>query len=132
MKEPDMQLAGGWVRSQRELRDLRGTDVAEEAGIHRSILSRLEGGSTPFTVTYVVQVADALGISREELVIRAVHDFAKREPCQGVGSGGTPHLGSGYSARAQPQQAPGHAAERVIYSPTRPRARPPQIGPRSP
>ncbi|WP_460443591.1 helix-turn-helix domain-containing protein [Amycolatopsis stemonae] len=105
-----MQLAGGWVRSRRDLQNLRGTELARRAGIHSSVLWRLEGGSTPFTIPYVVQVADGLGVSREELVVRAVYDFAKREPCKGVRGEGTPHLHSGRHVRAQ---RPGHAPERL-------------------
>ncbi|WP_396137009.1 MULTISPECIES: helix-turn-helix domain-containing protein [unclassified Amycolatopsis] len=127
-----MLLAGGWVRSRRDLQNMRGTELAEKAKIHRSILGRLERGSTPFTVPYVIQVADGLGVSREELVVRAIYDFARREPCQAVRGEGAPHLHSGHQVRAQPSQPQGHAPARAVYSPTRPLTRPPQIVPRSP
>ncbi|MEQ0560742.1 helix-turn-helix transcriptional regulator [Amycolatopsis sp. NEAU-NG30] len=74
-----MTSAGGWVRSQRKRLGMSVLDAAAKAGIDRSIIGHLELGDVPFTLPYVARIADALGVPREELVVRAVYDFAPPE-----------------------------------------------------
>lgn len=52
----------------REHRGLSVTALAEKAGIGRSYLSEIEGGKKPGSVTALRSLADALGLSIDDLV----------------------------------------------------------------
>jgi len=52
----------------REHRGLSLTALAKKAGVGRSYLSEIEGGKKPGSVTALRSVADALGLSIDDLV----------------------------------------------------------------
>ncbi|WP_143262995.1 helix-turn-helix domain-containing protein, partial [Amycolatopsis pretoriensis] len=62
----------GWLRVEREARDLTTTTLAWRAGIPRRVYRQLEAGEILVTLSHAIQLADALHVSRHALVARAM------------------------------------------------------------
>ncbi len=73
---PDTRMVGGWIRWRRSRARLSQAKAAMKMGISTDTLVAVETGRRALIqVDTAVRIADALGLSREELVIRAVWDF---------------------------------------------------------
>lgn len=56
------------IRVWREHRGLSARELAEKVGIGSAYLSEIETGKKPGTISVVKQIAEALGVSLDELV----------------------------------------------------------------
>ena len=58
---------GGKLRRTREKKGMSQDDLADLAGLHRTVISRHELGKTDVKLSSVVKLANALGITVSEL-----------------------------------------------------------------
>ncbi|WP_410593632.1 helix-turn-helix domain-containing protein [Amycolatopsis sp. lyj-23] len=77
---PNTRMVGGWIRWRRKRAYLPLKVAARRIGLSAGTLGALETGRRALTqVETAVKIADGLGVSREEMVIRAVWDFRRPE-----------------------------------------------------
>ncbi|UOZ07502.1 helix-turn-helix domain-containing protein [Amycolatopsis sp. WQ 127309] len=73
---PDTRMVGGWIRWHRTRARLSQKATAIRMGTSTDTLVAVETGRRALIqMETAVRIADALRLSREELVIRAVWDF---------------------------------------------------------
>ncbi|MFJ9782575.1 Scr1 family TA system antitoxin-like transcriptional regulator [Amycolatopsis sp. NPDC101161] len=77
--DPDLDQPAGWLRAEREARDLTTTTLAWRAGILRRVYRQLEADEMPAKLSHAVQLADALHVSRHALVARAISGIRTRK-----------------------------------------------------
>ncbi|WP_370943143.1 helix-turn-helix domain-containing protein [Amycolatopsis sp. cg5] len=79
--EDDVRLVGGWIRWQRKEKSLSGEQVAKKAEIAVSTLYAIERSAQALTsLEMAVRLADALGVDRGVVVMRAVLNFRYPDP----------------------------------------------------
>jgi len=71
--DPDGWLAqvGDAIRAARQSRDLSQEALADEAGLDRSHLGRIERGERNLTLLNLLRIASALQIQGSDLLLRA-------------------------------------------------------------
>ena len=79
MKNFDYEKMGNRIRETRNRMKLTQEQLAEMIGSDRAIISRLENGYTNCSIEYFVNVANALGVSPESLLMDSL-DFSLRNP----------------------------------------------------
>jgi transcriptional regulator with XRE-family HTH domain len=62
------------VRELRRARGLTGAALADQAGVSRAMVSRIEHGDVQPTAVLLGRLSAALGITLSELIARAEHD----------------------------------------------------------
>jgi transcriptional regulator with XRE-family HTH domain len=62
---------GGAVQRLRKAREMSLGDLSEVSGVAKSIISQIERNETNPTIATVLKLADALGVSPEQLLARA-------------------------------------------------------------
>ncbi|HEX7154393.1 MAG TPA: helix-turn-helix transcriptional regulator [Thermoanaerobaculia bacterium] len=67
-RRPEAELFGATVRRIREERGLSQDRLCEAAGLSQRYLSALERGENSPTLTVILQLCDALGVSPAELL----------------------------------------------------------------
>lgn len=67
-RRPEAELFGTTVRRIREQRGLSQDRVCEAAGLSQRYLSALERGENSPTLTVILQLCNALGVSPSELL----------------------------------------------------------------
>lgn len=68
---PAQVVFGHAVRRLRCKRDLSQEDLAHEAGVHRTYMGSVERGERNLSLTNLLRIASALGISGSELLAEA-------------------------------------------------------------
>ncbi|WP_370942549.1 helix-turn-helix domain-containing protein [Amycolatopsis sp. cg5] len=77
----DLRLVGAWIRWQRRKKGLSAEQVATRAGCSVSALHAIERSERALTsLDLAVGLADALGIDRGVLLMRAVLNFRYPDP----------------------------------------------------
>lgn len=73
---------GAVIRAERQRQHLHQDALAASAGIDAKVFSRIERGERPLRVSELAAIASGLGVTSEELLIRAQHQhrFAAKPP----------------------------------------------------
>ena len=66
--QKEAQKLGGNLKRIRIEKDISQVDIARELGVSRGFVSNLENGKTNPTLATITRVADALGVSTDELL----------------------------------------------------------------
>lgn len=78
-KAPDIGLIFGEVlRRHRSFKDISQEELAFQAGVDRTFVSRLERGIRQPTITTVIGIGQALGISAADLVRETEDEYHRR------------------------------------------------------
>lgn len=64
---PTLSAIGNRIREQREARHMKATELAIQAGITASALSRIELGETAAKTETLIAIAEALHVSLQEI-----------------------------------------------------------------
>ncbi|WP_410675481.1 Scr1 family TA system antitoxin-like transcriptional regulator [Amycolatopsis sp. cmx-4-68] len=76
----DTWLIGNWVRAERENRGLTINNLTCLSGIPQDTLVQLESNAVTVSLLLVVQLADALHVPRQALVMAAMSSLPRRPP----------------------------------------------------
>lgn len=76
LKEKTLTI-GQAIRKARKAKKVTQDELAEKTGYYRSIISRWEKDAQTPKITAIIDIADALGVSIDELVGRKVKEGAE-------------------------------------------------------
>ncbi len=71
VKNIDLQKMGNYIKELREQRKLSQKDLADKLKLDNRTISKWERGTSAVDITYLVQLADILKTTPEELLIGA-------------------------------------------------------------
>ena len=72
------QIFGEVLRRHRSARNISQEELAFQAGVDRTFVSRLERGVRQPTITTLISVGQALGVSAAELVRETEKEYLRR------------------------------------------------------
>jgi transcriptional regulator with XRE-family HTH domain len=76
--EVDYLSLGKRIRHSREKRSMSQLDLSEKSGLSRSYISQIEMGQFNVSLDAVIAIANALGISSDELLIDSLEKSGKK------------------------------------------------------